>query len=544
MSKVAQYLNEHLLGEVTTNDHVRRRYATDASILTIVPDMVIYPRATSDLRKVARFSWQLAEKGHKLPITPRGAGSDLTGGAIGSGVIVDMSAHMNTIFEIDHKQKLVRVQPGVSFNELNQSLRLQNLYIPSYPASHTVSTIGGAIANNASGVLSGKYGSTQRWVKQLEVVLSNGEVLQSGRLSKRDLQKKKGLQTFEGEIYRNIDNLITDNSELIDSIAYDIRDNAGYNIVDVKRRDGSIDLTPLFIGAQGTLGVISEVIMHAEPVSEAPLVGAIAFPDYESTRDGMDSLRSLDPTVLELVDARVLKTATDNGNHYPFYTDALERDEVAAVIVFEFDEHSSRAKKKIGKKVAKLFDQQPAYVVLEEKPAKAADLRALASITSLALIPDKGDVCAPIVLDGAYVPPERFEDFGKALAKLETKYHVELPLCGHLTQSVYHTRPLVDFKKPSERQKVLKLLAEWSTLVSAHGGHLIGESAEGRLKSIFAYKELEDSVLQMFMAIREVFDPMGIMNTGVKQAGELKKLVDELRPDYNDSLYGYIGKMD
>jgi FAD/FMN-containing dehydrogenase len=533
MSKVAQYLNEHLLGEVTTSDGIRRHFSTDASILSIVPDMVIYPRTTSDIRKVARFSWQLAEKGHKLPITSRGAGSDQTGAAIGSGIILNTIAHLDTIFEVDIKQKLVRAQPGVTFKALNEALRLQGLYIPAYPGSQSFSTIGGAIANNASGVLSGKYGSMQRWVKQLEIVLSNGEVLQTGRLSKRDVERKKGQQTFEGEIYRSIDNLINDNDQFIDSIAIEVRDNVGYNIVDVKHRDGSMDLTPLFLGSQGTLGIISEVILHCEPISTAPLVCAIAFADYEAARDAADMLSALDPAVFEIIDGRILQRATDNGNHYAFYTEALERGDVAVVAILEFDENNPRAKKKIGKKIAKFFYGQPCYVVLEEKESKAADLRVIQTLPTMTLVGDKGDVSDPGALYGAFVPNERMEDFQKAVAKLEDKYHVELPLNGHATQNVYHARLLVDMKKPAEKQKVLKLLAEWSVVVNNHGGHLIGEAGEGRLKSIFAYKEIDDSIVQMFASIRAIFDPMDIMNTGVKQAGDLKKLIEQLRHDYD-----------
>lgn len=544
MSKVAQYLNEHLIGEVTTNDGVRRKYSKDASVIAVVPDMVIFPRMTSDIRKVARFSWQLAEKGHKLPITPRGAGTDLTGAAIGPGIVLDTHAHMDAIFEIDIKQKLVRVQPGVTFKALNQALRLQGLYIPSYPSSQAVSTVGGAIANNASGILSAKYGSTMRWVKQLEVVLSNGEILQTGRISKKDVERKKGMQTFEGEIYRSIDNLIADYDKQIDSIAIDVRDNVGYNIVDVKHRDGSMDLTPLFVGSQGTLGIVSEVIMHAEPISTAPLVGVVAFPDYESARDAIDALRVMDPAVLEYVDGRLLKQATDNGNHFGFYADALEKGDVAAVLVMEFDEHSDRAKKKIGKKVAKLFEKQPFHVVLESRELKAAELRLVASLPSFSLLPEKGDYSESGLLHGAFIPPEQLEGFTKALVKLETKYHVDLPLSGHAAQSVYCVRPVLDMKKPADKQKVLKLLAEWSALVAAHKGHTIGESGEGRIKPVFAYKDVDEKVLEMYTDIRKVFDPMDIMNSGVKQTTELKKLVEGLRSDFDNSSYGAYGMMD
>lgn len=541
MSKVSEYLNEHLSGEVTTNEHVRRAFATDGSILSIKPDMVIYPRTTSDLRKIARFSWQLAEKGHKLSITMRGGGSDQTGAAIGAGVVVNTTAHMDTIFEVDTKQKLVRAQPGVTFRALNQALQLQGLYIPSFPASQAYSTIGGAIANNASGIMSGQYGSTLAWVKQLEVVLSNGEVLQTGRLNKRDVARKKGLQTFEGEIYRNIDNLAVDNDQLIDSIAIDVRDNTGYNIVDVKNRDESIDLTPLFVGSQGTLGIISEVILAAEPIGGESLTGAVAFFDYESARDGMDAIRELDPTILEYIDGRILARAKANGNHYSFYAGALEKDDVAAVLVFEFDDASNHAKKKAAKKIAKMFQDKPAYVVLEDKETKTTELRLLETLPTLALVPEKSSLSDPGALHGAYIPPERFEDFTKSIEKLEAKYHAELPLTGHVTQSVYHARLLVDPTKPADRHKVLKLLAEWSALVAAHDGYLLGEAAEGRLKALFAYKEVEDDVKQMFTAIRDIFDPMGTMNTGAKQDVDLKKLVSDLRSDYDKADFaGYV----
>ncbi len=532
MSKVSQYLNEHLSGEVTTADAVRRRFATDGSVLKMVPDMVIYPRLTSDLRKIARFSWQLSEKGHKLPITVRGGGSDQTGAAIGSGVIVNTTAHMDAIFEVDAKQRLVRVQPGVTFKALNQALRLYGLWIPAYPTSYAFSTIGGAIANNASGILSGKYGSMSQYVKQLEVVLANGEILQTGKINKRELGKKKGVQTLEGEIYRNVDNLINDSDQLLDSIAIDVRDNVGYNIVDVKSRDGSFDLTPLFVGSQGTLGIISEVILQAEPLPGQPLVGAIAFADYETARDALDFIGQLNPAVLEYIDGRIIQQAVDNGNSYPFYNEALDRDAVSAVVIMEFDESGGHAKKKLAKKIAAFYADKPAYVVLEEDEAKTADIRILENLSTITLVPEKGDFSDPGVLSGAYIPPERLEDFSKALEALEAKHHVQLPLAGHATQGVYRARVLLEMGKPADRHKVFKLLAEWSALVAAHGGHLIGEAGEGRLKAAFAYKELDSDITQMFSAIRDIFDPLGIMNTGVKQSVDLKKIVDSVRTDF------------
>ena len=210
MSKVAAYLQEHILGEVIIQPSVLDTYSTDASILTVRPEMVVYPRVTNDIRKVARFAWQLAEKGHILPITARGSGTDQTGAAIGRGIVVAMPAHMNQLLEFDARQKLVRVQPGLNAKALADALFLQGMGVPALPRSRSYSTVGGAVANNATSPRSARSGSMRHWVHQLEVILANGDVLQTERISKRDLNKKKGLQTLEGEIYSGIVTLLYD----------------------------------------------------------------------------------------------------------------------------------------------------------------------------------------------------------------------------------------------------------------------------------------------------------------------------------------------
>ena len=215
MSKVAAYLQEHILGEVTTNSAILNAMSHDGSVLEIAPEMVIYPRVTNDIRKVTRFAWQLAEKGHVLPVTARGSGSSVTGAAIGRGIILVTPAHMNHIFEFDAKQKLVRLQPGAPSSTVNEALLLHGVAIPTLVGSSQHSTVGGVIANDTVGFLSGSRGDIGSWIHRLELVLANGDVLQTGRISKRELNKKKGLQTFEGEIYRSLDNLIDDNREVI-----------------------------------------------------------------------------------------------------------------------------------------------------------------------------------------------------------------------------------------------------------------------------------------------------------------------------------------
>ncbi len=542
MSKVANYLNEHILGEVTCNDAIRAAMSTDASVLTIKPEMVVYPRTTNDIRKVARFSNQLAEKGHLLPITPRGAGSDQTGAAIGKGIILNTTAHMDAIFEIDAKQRLARVQPGVTFKALNDALRLHGMYIPSYPASASYSTIGGAIANNASGLLSGKYGATGDWVSQIEVVLSSGDVLQTGRLSKRELGRKKGQQTLEGEIYRQIDNLITDNADyLSNAIDPSVRDNAGYTgIATAKRKDGSIDLTPIIAGSQGTLGVISEIIVKAEFLSGLSMA-AIAFSDWNAARDSFDAIAALGPCVMELLDGGLFEAALEQGKKYEFYADASASGSAAAILLVGFDNQNERQRGKRVKKLRKMLEPTGTYVSVAKDNADTAALLALRDVSSVIVAPDTGTELTPPLVDGAYVPSGRFEEFMSALAVLGDKYHVGLPLYGNVLDNVYKVRPLFELHKVTERQKLLKFTDEYAKLIASHGGHLIGESGEGRFKALFAHKEFDEDLAAIYDAVRKAFDPQGIMNPGVKQPTELKTLVAQLRKSYDLSAFaGYF----
>lgn len=539
MNKIAQYLNEHILGEVAADAPTRRAFSIDGSILTITPEIVAFPRVTNDIRKINRFAWQLADKGHSLPVTVRGYGSDLTGAAIGKGVIVNTTSYMNTIFELDPKQRLIRLQPGVNFKALNDALALYGLHVPSYPRSAAYNSIGGALANNASGVLSGKYGSTANWVRQLEVVLANGDVLQTGRLSKKELKRKKDLQTFEGEIYRALDDLITENQETIQSkISGDVRDNVGYSgIADVKRKDGSFDLAPLLIGSQGTLGIVSEIILLAEHLNQHQTVGLAIFSSLDEARDAVDIITALGPAMLEIMDGKLFEEAKRRGKKYAFQADTDET--IGAVLLFSFDDSSERAQKKKIKKINKALENGNAQLIVAKDEPGRLELLDIRNISYVAMQPDSDNLSAPPLFDGVYVPFERFEEFSKAVHALGAKYGMELPLYGNALDCVFHARPVFNLAKVTDKQKVFKLLNEYSTLVAAHSGHLIGQEGEGRLKTVFAYKQLDDDVMDLYAAIKQIFDPSEILNPGVKQPNDLKTLVSLVRSDYNMAQFAH-----
>ena len=543
MNKVASYLQEHIQGRVSTNTAVLQAASTDGSLLTVVPEMVIYPKVTSDIRKIARFAWQLAEKGHTLSLTPRGYGGDQTGAAIGKGAVIILPAFMNKIFEFDNKQKLVRVQAGTDANSLNAALALQGAGIPALLGLTGASTVGGIIANNTRGPLSGRYGDMHEWVSQLEVVLATGEILQTGRINKRDLNKKKGQQDFEGEIYRSIDGLIEDNKELIENqIATDTPDNGGYaSLAKVKRKDGSFDLTPLFIGSQGTLGIISEVILKTEFVSANKSVAVATFSSVEAARDAIDQLVQLEPTYLEYFDNALFTIAAAQGKTYDFYKDA--ETPVKAVVLVGFDDFSERANRKKLKKVVKLLSNPEVRVTIADGD-DADDIIATREVVSYLLVPSEKELSAPALFDGVYIPNEQYMTFAKGIDEIAQKYDIALPLYRRELDETVFTRPLLHLQKVSDKQKIFKLIDELAALVDKCGGNFIAQDAEGRLKSHHLYNYLSDDVLAIYAAVKQIFDPYSVLNADVKQQLPVRAVSTLLRRDLgavtqisSDSIY-------
>lgn len=521
MSKVATYLRGHLAGEVDFRTDLRAARARDAGILAIAPEMVVSPRNTSDIRKTARFSWQLSERGHALPLVARGAGYGINGSAVGRGAQISLAAHMNTIFEYDSKQRLARLQPGVTIQALQSALALQGTGVLALDGLDPRGTIGGAIADNAAGYLAGKYGSLAANVSQLEVVLANGDVLQTGKISKRELSRKKGQQDLEGDIYRGVETILEDYADEINAIHE--RDQTGYNsIVRVRDRDGSIDLTPLFIGSQGTLGIISEMILRVDFRSQHLDTAALVFASADTARDMLDELRRFAPAFVKYFDAALVRRAVQVGYKAPWFQEVGGKAPQAVILV-GFDDFNARARAKGKKKLEKLCGSVADVSLVLDDDARAS-LSPLLDIARYSTLPDRAGVGMPPLLSDWFVPPERFEDFTKALAALGNKLRVDLPIAVDGLTELVSAYPLAPIAQASDRQKLMRLFDETARLVHQYGGAIVGQHGEGRSLSRFAYECIGARRVDMYRAIRKLFDPLGTLNPGVKQLNDVRQL--------------------
>ncbi|CAN5408050.1 hypothetical protein BH10PAT3_BH10PAT3_5580 [soil metagenome] len=542
MSKVAHYLQEHLIGEVMTSSDARRYFATDTSILTLTPAIVVYPHNENDVRKTARFTWQLAERGRVIPMTARGSGTDQAGGAIGSGIIIVFPAHMNKILELDPKTGSVALQPGLNYGKLQQTLQTHGRFLPPFPASIEYSTLGGAMGNNAAGEKSIKYGSTRDFIRGLRVVLANGEVIETRRLNKRELSKKMGLNSMEGDIYRALDKLIEENKDAVARTKLGVSKNsAGYDLADIKNKDGSLDLTPLFIGAQGTLGIITETIIDTEPYNPVNTLIVASFDDVERAAKAVLDLRKLPdiPSSMEMVDGNLLEFIDQHNSNQLKGT--LEKPFHKIMLLVEFDNFNARIQKRMAKKTKKIVEDYGGTCQIETDPEQQDHLwRIRHSAASVFAYSDNNAKPLPIIEDGI-VPVEKLAEYLSGAYALFERHHLQVAIWGHAGNANLHMQPFLDLSQLGDRQKLFRIMEEYHQLVMSLGGSTTGEHGDGRLRAPYLRQLYGEEVYEVFQAVKKIFDPYNTLNPGVKINVTLEDLKPMLRQEYSmKHLYDHM----
>ena len=538
MSKIASYLQEHLSGEVMTGVDARRYFATDNSMLNLPPAAVIYPRNEHDVRKAARFTWQLAERGRVVPITARGSGTDQSGASLTDGLAVVFPAHQNRILELDSKSGTVTVEPGINFGKLQQTLQTHGRWLPVAPASAEYSSVGGAVANNSVGVYSLKYGDMGAYVRGLRVVLANGEVINTERLTKRELNKKLGLATFEGEIYRQIDTLLEENKELIAGLERaTTRNSAGYNLLDIRRKDGSFDLSPLFIGSQGTLGIITEVVLNTEPHEPGSTLFMAGFDSPQAAQNAIHELRaqSTMPAAIEFVDKHLL-TQVQTAN--PSVLGGIVQPPFPAILLLvEYDNADTHLKRSL-KHAQKILEKYSLHVVSETETAKQDQFWKLRHASTWLLTQNDGPRRALPLFGSAIVPPENWSKLLQGVYDIFARAKLPVGAWGHAGDGQVSVAPLLDLSQVGDRQIAFRMLDEYVKLVIALGG---STSSDGRLHAPYLERVYGTEAYNVLRKVKQIFDPYGTLNPGVKIGVSMDDVKPLLRSTFNlEHLYDHL----
>jgi glycolate dehydrogenase FAD-linked subunit len=438
---------------VTTSDADRTIYGTDALKRGSPADVVVFPAATPQVAAVARLCNE-----QRVPLVPRGAGSGYTGGSVPvrGGVVLSLE-RMNRILEIDERNLVAIVQPNVITGDLQDAVERIGLFYPPDPASLRLCSIGGNVAECAGGPRAFKYGSTKRYVLGLEAVLPTGEVIETG-----------------GKTVKNV---------------------VGY------------DLTQLLVGSEGTLAIITKIILRLIPLPPVQSTLRATFRDVESAVAAVVNIirARVVPAALELIDGESLEAVGRNLG-----VRSLAPEGTAALLLLEVDGVPSAVQEE-AERVERACRESGATEVLRAKDqAERNELWRVRRELSLSL-----KMVAALKLNhDVVVPKGRIPQLFELVARIRAEFRLRIPLFGHAGDGNIHVNIMVD---PNDADEVARAHAAERVLfqgVVALEGSISGEHGIGLAKAPFLRIELSEDEVALMKRVKQAFDPNGILNPG------------------------------
>lgn len=517
--------------EFSFEEKTLKEYSQDKSIFEITPKVVVFPKNSEDIKKLVKLA-----KKNKISLTCRCAGTDMSGGPLTEEVLIVFPKYFNK-FEINPQEKYALVEPGVYFRDFEKELDKYNLMLPSYPASKELCTLGGMVANDSGGEKSLKYGKTHNYVLGLDVVLSDGEEYYFEKLSKEELGKKLSQQNFEGEIYRKIYKLLKNNFDLIKKSKPKVSKNSsGYNIWDAF--DGeNLDLTKIFVGSQGTLGVITKIKLRLVEKEKLYKLLVIFIKNLKHLPEFTNEILKLQPTSLEITDDHTFKIflrfakemATLLGAGGVFEMFKLFLPEILIILKIGFPkliilaEFTSNNENEIKEKILQAKEISKKYKFLFREPKNEKEIQKYWRLRrdTYKLLREKiKDRTASPFIDDFIIPPENLVEFLPELYKILDEYNLIYTVSGHLGDGNLHIIPLVDLKNDKERKQIPEIMEKVHNLVLKYNGLLTAEHNDGLLRGPYLEKEFGEEIFKIFKEIKNIFDPQNIFNPYKKVTAE------------------------
>jgi FAD/FMN-containing dehydrogenase/Fe-S oxidoreductase len=503
-------LDGRLAGEVRWDRLSRALYSTDASVYQIVPVGVILPASEEDVVAVVRACGR-----HRVPLTARGGGTSQAGQAIGPGVVLDCSRHLNRILEID-AGGWARVQPGCVLDELNLAARPLGLHFPLDISTSDRATIGGMIANNSSGTRSVVYGKTVDHVLELKVVLSDGSVVTAGPLEESELETRCRQDDLEGACYRTVHDLGTRHAdEIARRYPRLLRRVGGYNLDRFTPEASSpFNLAHLLVGSEGTLAVTLEAKMRLVPLPKARAVLLVTFADLLDALAATPAILAHKPSAVEVMDRHVL----DGTRHNPEASrlrDLLHGDPAAILIIEVHGDAADELPPRIEAVEADL--RRRGFGGHYHRAADAAGQARVWKLRRLALglsMAEKGDAKAQSFVEDTAVAVEHLRDYIAEFLALIARHGTRAGVYAHASVGCLHVRPVVDLKTADGVQRFESIAAGVADLVLKYGGALSGEHGDGLVRSPFQEKMFGPVLYGAFRTIKHTFDPQGLLNPG------------------------------
>jgi FAD/FMN-containing dehydrogenase len=503
-------------GTFREDEKARAIYSEAAGIGRIMPSAVAVPTDVEDVLTLVKWA---AATGTSL--IPRGSGSSMSGGAIGKGVVVDLS-RMNALGSIDVRGRTVWAEPGVLWSTLDVAARARGLRLPVDPSSGNFCTLGGMVSTNASGAHSLRYGSIRPWVNALDCVFSDGEreVITRGEAPPRRIDAiARFLKDAHGEIV-GMDKRRPIRHEGVR------KESSGYAIHEYATK---AELVDLLVGSEGTLAIVVGVQLSLSPLPAATSSVLASFATLEAATAGATKALEAGASACELLDKTFLSYAITSPAADPSLRDVMAASE--AILLTEVEGETELAAKAAAEKVARSYREVGATTVdialtpereralWELRHAASPILAALDQSTSMQFIEDGAVALAKLP---AYVDGVRQALEGRSVSGV---------IFGHAGDAHVHVNPLIDVEQSDWRSKVTGLLDDVVALTVRLGGTLSGEHGDGRLRTPLLTKVWSKDALKAFALVKKAFDPANIFNPGVKIPLPNQKAIEDIKYD-------------
>ena len=487
-------LIEAVEGQVRFDDISRSIYSVDASIYEVAPIGVVIPKTREDLRKAVNIASR-----YGVAVIPRGAATGTTGGCLGTGLVVDTTKYFNKILEINIDKRYVVCQPGVVQDDLNDALEVYGFQLGPNTSTGNRATIGGMLANNAAGSHSLIYGQMKDHVLEVEVILISGEVVNLREISIDKWEKKCLINSPKGKIYKQLWEIRKEYEDTIEKEFPKIkRRSSGYNIDELIQK-GSVNLSRLFAGSEGGLGIAAKIKMKIVPKQKTKVLFAIHFSDLLQSMKSVESLLAYNPSAIELIDKDII----DRGKSSPTMKDRLSwlEGDPAAVIVVEFSENNEGLEK-----LREDFQAVP----LDDN--LASDIWAVRKAGLELLLSKRSYQRAVAFIEDLAVPPSELASFMEGFLAILNKAGRTAGIYGHVGESCLHIRPYINLMKEGDIELMKKMMEEVSSLVLKHGGVMSGEHGDGLVRTKLNEKMFTPRIYEAFTKVKAVFDPHNLMN--------------------------------
>ena len=524
--RIIEDLSGDFSGDLRCDDVAVAMYASDASLFEVRPLGVACPRDAADVATLTRYASET-----DLPLIARGAGTNVTGAALGAGLIVDFSRFMNEI--VLESESSVTVQPGIVLSRLNRELRKRGRYFPPDPSTAEVTTIGGMVSVDSAGSRAVRVGSTRDHVISLEMAVAGGHLLYFGKESldfQREMPSNQpaaasnatptdgkedrslAAATAKREIVSRLSKLLEDNHDLISEHQPPLlRNTCGYNLRGV-RSNGILNIPQLVAGSEGTLGLMTEITLHTSPLPEFRSVVLLLFGKMEDAIDSVLTVTSQQPSACDLLDRRLLMLGRENDSRFANFIPPTAE---AGLLIEQTGYSELQARDRINMVISAVLAKHPNVEIAIE----AWDFDGVEFLWELPhrvvslLARMRGGTRPLPFIEDVSVPPEALQEFFVSSQQVLRKHDVTASLYSHAASGQIHMRPFMSPPQQKDGPRLNALIRDFNDVAISLGGTISGEHGDGLSRSAYV-KDQYGPLYSVFRQVKDIFDTHNLMNPG------------------------------